>query len=71
MEVDLTAVDWSMSTDKTARGGASELIIAKAPEVVTLQGSLGALQGSEGLVGFAIAAFSLPPNLPMEQTTGR
>lgn len=67
----MSDVDWHINTDKTARGGASELTIVKAEGIVTLQGSLGALQGSEGPVGFAIASFPLPPNLPMEQTVGK
>ncbi len=53
----------SISTDKTARGGNTDLALHDdaATQTLHLQGSLGALEGQDGkLVGFAIAEAAVP-----------
>lgn len=53
----------SISTDKTARGGTTDLALHDhaATQTLHLQGSLGALEGQDGtLVGFAIASAAMP-----------
>lgn len=46
---------WQTINDGTERGGASRSLLAPNPRGVIFSGSIGAIPGQEGLVGFAIA----------------
>lgn len=49
------AAQWSVLTDGTERGGASHANLKDGTRGVVFSGEVGAIQGREGLVGFAIA----------------
>ncbi len=44
-------------SDRTERGGASELVLTDVPSGLNFKGQVGSIQGSSGPVGFALARF--------------
>jgi len=44
-------------SDRTERGGVSELVLTDVPSGLNFKGQVGAIQGSAGPVGFALARF--------------
>jgi hypothetical protein len=54
-----SAEAFDIVTDKTERGGNSELLLADVQDGLNFKGEVGAIQGANGPVGFALARFKL------------